>query len=303
MAMRPTPVNAPAAAFLPGFTARRGALCRTVPAAYKPAMNNRQRSRSPTRGGRPSAAQKPGDRRGERYFVYGLHAVAAALSNPRRSVLRLLATENAVHRLAELGAMPSVTVESAFPKDLDRLLGAEAVHQGVAAEVEPLPSADLDEIVDTARLILVLDQVTDPHNVGAVLRSAAAMAADAVIVTARHSPAETGVLAKSASGALDLVPLVVVPNLARALTELGHAGVFRIGLDSDGETDLEEAFGPERIALVLGAEGKGLRHLTRETCDLVARLALPGVLRSLNVSNAAALALYLARRSLPAARG
>lgn len=230
--------------------------------------------------------------------MYGLHPVMAALSNPSRSVLRVLATENAARRLKEIGTPARAAIESVSPKDLQRLLGAEAVHQGVAAEVMPLPSPKLDDVTATGSLVLVLDQVTDPHNVGAVLRSAAAMAADAVIVTARHSPAETGVLAKSASGALDMVPLIVVPNLARALNELGKAGFFRIGLDSDGPSDLEDSLGARRIALVLGAEGKGLRHLTRETCDRMARLALPGALRSLNVSNAAAIALYLARKSL-----
>ncbi|MGD9740500.1 MAG: 23S rRNA (guanosine(2251)-2'-O)-methyltransferase RlmB [Bauldia sp.] len=262
-------------------------------------MNQRQRPRPPHRdSGRPRHGQRQSDRRSESYFLIGLHSVAAALGNPRRSVLRLLATENAAHRLAEMGVAVAPPIESVSPKDLDRLLGPETVHQGIAVEVEPLPSPELDEIASEGRLVLVLDQVTDPHNVGAILRSAAAMAADAVIVTARHSPAETGVLAKSASGALDVVPLVVVPNLARALTDLGDAGFFRIGLDSDGATDLEDAFGPDRIALVLGAEGKGLRHLTRETCDVVARLSLPGALHSLNVSNAAALALYLARKSI-----
>jgi 23S rRNA (guanosine2251-2'-O)-methyltransferase len=231
-------------------------------------------------------------------WIYGLHAVAAALANPRRKVLRLLATDNARHRLGEGGAPPAVTVEPATPRELDRLLGAEAVHQGVAAEVEPLAARPLAEVAESGRLLLILDQVTDPHNVGALLRSAAAMGADAVVVTSRHAPAETGALAKAASGALDLVPMVAVPNLAQALTTLGDLGYRRIGLDSEGAESLESALGSgdARIALVLGAEGKGLRHLTRETCDVVARLDLHGPLRSLNVSNAAAIALYLANR-------
>jgi 23S rRNA (guanosine2251-2'-O)-methyltransferase len=151
-----------------------------------------------------------------------------------------------------------------------------------------------------ARLVVVLDQVTDPHNVGAILRSSVAFAADAVITTGRHAPAETGVLAKAASGALDAIALVEVQNLARALEEIGRMGFTRVGLDSEADTPIEEAMGGARIALVLGAEGKGLRRLTRDTCDRLARLTVPGAIASLNVSNAAVLALYLARRHLTA---
>ncbi len=251
-------------------------------------------------GGGPSAPRSPAERRPVRVWLYGLHAVAAALRNPARRVLRVVATENAKLRLAELGLVPAAPVESATPRDLDRLFGAEAVHQGVAAEAEPLPGLDLADIAEGATLLLALDQVTDPHNVGAILRSAAAMAVDAVIVTGRHAPAETGVLAKAASGALDLVPVVTVTNLARALADLGDRGFHRIGLDSEGSTAIEAALGAPKIALVLGAEGKGLRRLTRDSCDALARLDLPGAIRSLNVSNAAALTLYLARRSLGA---
>lgn len=262
--------------------------------------NSRPRRDRPPQRGRQSGFRglSPEERRPDKLWVYGLHPVAAALANPRRTILRLLATENAVNRLAELGATISMPVDPASPRDLDHILGSDAVHQGVAAEVEPLPSPPLSELPASARLVLLLDQVTDPHNVGAILRSAAAMSADAVIVTGRHSPTESGVLAKSASGALDTVPVLTVQNLARALTELGELGFRRIGLDSDGDTELEAAMGGERIALVLGAEGKGLRQLTRTTCDVVARLDLPGAIRSLNVSNAAVLALYLAHRSL-----
>jgi 23S rRNA (guanosine2251-2'-O)-methyltransferase len=224
--------------------------------------------------------------------------VAAALANPRRTVLRLLATDNARQRLESVPR----NVEATTPKELSRLLGPEAVHQGVAAEVEPLPALALDALPSDARLLLFLDQITDPHNVGAILRSAAAMAADAVVVTGRYSPVETGVLAKAASGALDIMPLIVVPNLARALEEVGDLGFFRIGLDSDGPDALEDALAHDRMALVVGAEGKGLRQKTRQTCDRVARLDLPGDLRSLNVSNAAALALYLAHRHLAPTR-
>ncbi len=258
------------------------------------------------RGGRGAGRGAPEAQRGarggrpDRLWIYGVHAVAAALGNPRRRVLRLVATRNALARLAEQGAPVPGAVEDAEPRELDRLVGADAVHQGVAAEVEPLPPLDLADLGD-ARLLVVLDQVTDPHNVGAILRSAAAIGADAVVTTGRHAPHEGGVLAKAASGALDLVPLVEVANLARALGQLGTLGFTRVGLDSDGTLPIEEALASDRIALVLGAEGKGLRRLTRDTCDVVARLVMGGPLRSLNVSNAAVLALYLARRSLDAA--
>jgi 23S rRNA (guanosine2251-2'-O)-methyltransferase len=180
------------------------------------------------------------------------------------------------------------------------MIGAEAVHQGIALEVAPLEPLPVESVRD-ARLLVVLDQVTDPHNVGAILRSALAFGADALLSTARHAPAETGVLAKAASGALDRLPLVSVPNLARVLDQLADFGFFRIGLDSEGETLLEASLHGDRIALVLGAEGKGLRRLTRENCDAVARLAMAGPLASLNVSNAAAVALYVVRRHIDGA--
>jgi 23S rRNA (guanosine2251-2'-O)-methyltransferase len=230
-------------------------------------------------------------------WLYGIHPVAAALANPRRTVRRLLVTRNAAQRLAEEGiALPAAAAETT-PRELDRLVGAEAVHQGVAAEVAPLPPVALQDVA-AARLLVVLDQVTDPHNVGAILRSAAALGAGGLVTTGRHAPHETGVLAKAASGALEHVPIVEAGNLAQALRTLGDLGFFRIGLDSEGDGPLESVLGAERVALVLGAEGKGLRRLTRQTCDAVARLDMPGPIKSLNVSNAAALALYLAHRSL-----
>lgn len=224
-------------------------------------------------------------------LLFGLHAVAAAIANPDRQIRRLLATENAERRLAEALARRPVPVERALPPDLDRLLGAGAVHQGVALDCAALPDARLEDLAG-GRLVVVLDQVTDPHNVGAVLRSAAAFGAAGVVMTARHSPAETGALAKAASGGLEHVPIVRVANLARSLAQLGGFGFTRIGLDGAAEAALHAQPLDLPLVLVLGAEGKGLRRLTRERCDQICRLATAGPLRSLNVSNAAAVALY-----------
>ena len=186
----------------------------------------------------------------------------------------------------------TVTPEIVRPNLIDQRLGPDAVHQGLLAEADPLPSPDIDTLAQQG-IVLVLDQITDPHNVGAILRSAAAFAVKAIVTTARHSPEATGVLAKSASGALELVPLVLVQNLARALTTLNERGFLTVGLDSEGGEDLGKVELREPLALVLGAEGKGLRQLTRETCSTVARLDTPGEIKSLNVSNAAVLALYI----------
>ncbi|HWK68309.1 MAG TPA: RNA methyltransferase [Rhizobiaceae bacterium] len=230
--------------------------------------------------------------------LYGLHTVRAALDNPRRKISRMLVTRNAQDRLgiADLTALPFST-ELVEPKVIDRITGSEAVHQGVLIEAEPLRPKRLGALGDTF-LVLVLDQVTDPHNVGAIMRSAVAFGAGALIVTARHSAHESGVLAKSASGALEHIELIEVRNLAEALGQLHEAGFQTIGLDSDGPAELEKTFAGEKIALVLGAEGKGLRQKTRETVTSLARLDMPGAIRSLNVSNAAAVALYAAGRFL-----
>ncbi|MES0031786.1 23S rRNA (guanosine(2251)-2'-O)-methyltransferase RlmB [Mesorhizobium sp. M0040] len=228
--------------------------------------------------------------------LYGLHTVRAALDNPRRKIKKMLVTRNAAERLAiaDLGALP-FKAELVEPRDIDKVTGSDAVHQGVVIEAEPLKPKRLDALGDT-RLVLVLDQITDPHNVGAILRSAVAFGAGALITTARHSPQESGVLAKSASGALEHIDQIEVKNLADALEQLHEAGFQTIGLDSDGPAELETSFSGEKIALVLGAEGKGLRQKTRETVTTLARLDMPGAIRSLNVSNAAAVALYAARR-------
>ena len=226
--------------------------------------------------------------------LYGWHSVTAALQNPARRSRRLLATENAARRIAEEN-IQAPAPEIVRPDAIAARLPPDAVHQGLYLEADPLPSPPIEEITADG-IVLVLDQVTDPHNVGAIFRSAAAFAATAIVTTARHSPEATGVLAKAASGALDQVPLVTVQNLARALEALKSRGFMVIGLDSSGSEDLAALALRRPLALVLGAEGKGLRQLTKETCDHVARLDLPGAIRSLNVSNAAAVALYIANR-------
>ncbi len=254
----------------------------------------------PERQGRRSwrGANKPPGRGShhadtDQVLLFGLHAVEAALANPRREVVRLIATENAAYRLAPLIAERGVRVEPTSPRDLDRLLGADSVHQGAALEAKQLSPVGLDE-VESSGIVVVLDQVTDPHNVGAVLRSAAAFGASGLVLTERHSPPLSGALAKVASGALDLVPIVLVKNLAQALAELGEMGFLRVGLAEEGENALEPLSLTKPLALVLGAEGKGLRHLTREHCDLLARISTRSTLASLNVSNAAAIALHWA---------
>ena len=229
--------------------------------------------------------------------LYGWHTVTAALNNPARRIRRLLATENAVRRLTEDGITLQVTPELVRPDAIAAQLTPDAVHQGLLAEADPLPAPAIEELPADG-IVLVLDQITDPHNVGAILRTAAAFAVGAIVTTARHSPEATGVLAKSASGALELVPLVLVQNLARALAALKARGFFLVGLDSAAPDDLAALDLRTPLALVLGAEGKGLRQLTGATCDSLARLALPGAIKSLNVSNAAALALYIARRAI-----
>lgn len=221
-----------------------------------------------------------------------------ALLAGKREFLALYATENALPRIAEAASRAGLEPRLIDARELTRRLGEEAVHQGLLLEACPLPQLALDEIETKSGLVLALDQITDPHNVGAMLRSAAAFAVDATIVTERHGPQFSGVLAKAASGALEHVPVVNVVNLARSLEHLSRQGYWLVGLDSEGETDLEEAPLRAPVALVLGAEGKGLRRLTRERCDLVARLDMPGPIKSLNVSNACAVALSVLRRRI-----
>ena len=226
--------------------------------------------------------------------LWGKHAVMAALDNPQRKVLRAWATSEAA---AFMQFPKEVTVTFAEVPDLGRLVPSDAPHQGVVVEVEPLSEVWFDDLLTGApdrAVLLVLDQVTDPHNVGAILRSAAAFGAVGIVTQDRHSPPESGVIAKAASGALERVPWARVVNLARALEDIAEAGFWRIGLTGDAETELKDALGPPRIALVLGAEGAGLRPNTREHCDALARLPITDVVESLNVSNAAAVALYAA---------
>jgi 23S rRNA (guanosine2251-2'-O)-methyltransferase len=247
--------------------------------------------------GRWSTRNAPRKTPVDRVILYGWHAVKAALKNPQRRVRTVLLTENAARRLAEEGLTVPAQAEIVRSDVIAARLPPDAVHQGLFAEADGLPPLGLDDM-PTDGIVLMLDQVTDPHNVGAILRSAAAFAARAVVTTSRHSPQATGVLAKSASGALELVPLVAVPNLARALATMKTQGFFVVGLDSASGIDLSSAPLRLPLGLVVGGEGRGLRQLTRNSCDLVARLTLPGPIQTLNVSNATALALYVAATRL-----
>lgn len=247
-------------------------------------------------GGRGSGRASTGQVR-----LWGRHAVEAALKNPARSHRKLWATREAVAAL-DGDLPPDFPVEYADTADLDRLVARDAPHQGLVLECAPLEDIHLDEVLggDAARPIVVLDQVTDPHNLGAVMRSAAAFGAAALVTQDRHSPPEGGVVAKAASGALEVLPWVRVVNLARALEEIAAAGYWRIGLAGEAEAALGEALPAGPVALVLGAEGPGMRHNIAAHCDALARLPIGDAVESLNVSNAAAVALYAAA-SRPAA--
>lgn len=236
-------------------------------------------------GGRGSGRASSGQVR-----LWGRHAVEAALNNPDRVHRKLWATREGVASLD--GELPAdFPVEWADGADLARLVALDAPHQGLVLECAALDDVFLEDVVGDGP-ILVLDQVTDPHNVGAILRSAAAFGAAAIVTQDRHAPPESGVVAKSASGALEVVPWVRVVNLARALDELAEAGYWRIGLAGEAETTLAEALPATPVALVLGAEGEGMRHNIAGHCDALARLPIGDAIESLNVSNAAAIALY-----------
>ncbi len=239
------------------------------------------------KGHRPSVAVSGRPR------LWGRHAVTAALANPARTVRRMWATREAA---AALALPAELQVTYADVADLGRMVPSDAPHQGLVIEVDPLEDVWLGDLLadnagNTAPL-LVLDQVTDPHNVGAILRSAGAFGAAGVITQDRHAPPESGALARSASGALEIVPWVRVVNLARALDEIAEAGFWRIGLTGHAPRLLGEAIGSARVALVLGAEGEGMRQNTAAHCDELARLPISPRVESLNVSNAAAVALY-----------
>ena len=254
----------------------------------------RSRPRPEASGPRPSVNGQ--------IWLYGTHAVLAAWANPRRRCHRLLTTAQASEQLP---APPETTVrprpERVDRQEIERNLPQGSVHQGFALLVDPLPEPSIEDIcratesADTA-VVVVLDRPADPRNIGAVLRSAAAFGAEAVILPDRHAPEATAALAKAASGALETVPLVRVANLARALELLKKAGFWCIGLDMEGKIALADADLGGKAALVLGSEGEGLRRLTRETCDLLARIPLSGPIESLNLAASAAIALYETRR-------
>ncbi len=223
--------------------------------------------------------------------IYGAHPVEEALKNPRRKFVKLTATLNAAERLKHLTQPLKITAEIVNPKVLDRMLEPDAVHQGMILLAKPLPQPELGDI-EQSGVVVLLDQVTDPHNVGAILRTCAAFKVNALITTARHSADASGVLFKAASGAYEHVPFVKVTNLARAMEQLKDAGFRLVGLDSEAGMVLAAVDKSPPLALILGAEGKGLRELTIRNCDVVAKLDFPGAIQSLNVSNAAAIALY-----------
>ena len=225
--------------------------------------------------------------------IYGYHAVCVALTARRRKLLDLYATDNSLARIKEIAAAAGLSPKLVETQELSAHLGEDVVHQGLLLEARPLPEADIADIANNYGVVLVLDQITDPHNVGSILRTSCGFGVDAIVVTERHSPSMAGVLAKTASGALEHVTIVRVVNIARSLDQLREAGYMIVGLDSEGENSLQSLSLVQPITLVLGAEGKGLRRLTRERCDTIARLELAGPIKSLNVSNACAAALSL----------
>jgi 23S rRNA (guanosine2251-2'-O)-methyltransferase len=276
---------------------RRDAPQARKPEERRPAPPAKPPARPSTPGGKDRGERPQERRETDVVRIYGFHSVEAALKAPRRELVRLYATAAAAERLR--GEIEARAVETRVMslEEIAARSPRDAVHQGVLLEARPLAPIDLSELPPDG-LVVVLDQITDPHNVGAILRTAAAFAVDALVTTERHSPEFSGALAKSASGGLEHVPIASVGNLARALAEMGDLGYLRVGLDSEGPAPLDEAPLVRPLALVLGAEGKGLRRLTRERCDVLARLDLPGPIKSLNVSNAAAIALALVWRRL-----
>jgi 23S rRNA (guanosine2251-2'-O)-methyltransferase len=280
------------------------ATARSAPVAGSQPQRGREKdhARPASPGGRQgSVSPAPKSARG--LWLYGRHAIEAALANPQRSCHRLLVTAEALDRLGVRAERPGLEVVAVEREELDRRFGPDAVHQGQALSVAPLPRLDLERACAPEagpNLVLVLDQITDPHNLGAILRSAAAFEARAVVVPERRSAELAGAAAKAASGALDLVPVVGVTNLARALDRLASLGYWRLGLDGAAPQTIDEAPDALNLALVLGAEGSGLRRLVAEHCDLAVRLPIAPAMESLNVSVAAGIALYALARRRPA---
>jgi 23S rRNA (guanosine2251-2'-O)-methyltransferase len=270
----------------------------------KPGKDRRHFYPKPT-GNPPGGKEAPTERQRARHakpenWLYGLHAVQAALANPRRKLGRALLTQRAAETIGK-DLLDRVRPEILEPDTIGKMLPAGAVHQGAALEAEPLPRQDLDAAIEAApdgrrRIVLVLDQISDPHNVGAILRTAAAFGVAAVVVQDRNAPPQSGALAKAASGALDSVPYIEVVNIARALDHLAEQGFWRIALAGDGGQSIADALPSGDVALVLGSEGSGIRRLVREHCEATAFIPIDQAMDSLNVSNAAAIALYELRR-------
>ncbi len=275
------------------------------PADHRAKSGPKHRNPSKSRAGRRRSGRSAGA-----FWIFGVHPVLAALANPRRRIERLALSPEAAQtwgqrlRKERDPRHDGLNAESLNRRDIDALLPEGAVHQGLAALVEPLDHPAIEDLVSRSqaagdpgsvpnrRVILLLDQVTDPHNVGAVLRSAAAFGAQAVVALDMGAPEESGTLAKSASGALEVMPYIKVTNLARSLDGLKAAGYWCLGLAGEAEQSLAESEPAESVALVLGAEGSGLRRLTRERCDLLVKLPTKPPIQALNISNAAAVALY-----------
>jgi 23S rRNA (guanosine2251-2'-O)-methyltransferase len=294
---KPAPARSPATRPTAAPT-KVGAKRAGPPAAAPKTLPPKQARGSATRAAGPAPKAAP---RG--LWLYGRHAVEAALANPRRSCHRLLATPEGLTALGPGAGRPGLEVQTVEREELDRRLGPGAVHQGLALSVAPLPRLELRRAATPEagrNLVLVLDQVNDPHNVGAILRSAAAFGVRALVLPERRSAEFGGVAAKAAAGALDLVPVVEVTNLARALDQLAELGYWRLALDAKAEATIDEVPETHDLALVLGAEGSGLRRLVRQHCDFAARLPIAPGMDSLNVSVACGIALYsLARRRSP----
>jgi len=229
------------------------------------------------------------------YWLYGIHAVKSALLNEKREIRRMIATKPAIEKLAPECRARGIIPETMSPQEISRIVPGDAVHQGVAIEVKPLADLLLEEYLaaySTNKPLLMLDQVTDPHNVGAILRSAAAFGVGAVVVTRDNAPQESAVMAKASSGGIEIVPLIAVTNLSQSMEILKKHGFWCVGLDGEAKQAIAQAKLNNKTVLVLGAEGSGLRRLTAERCDLLVRLPISHAMESLNVSNAAAVALY-----------